>query len=312
MSKARELANLGNAYSDGALSNRNLIINGAMQVAQRGTSQTAYGYGSIDRYFFTLSGGTGTMSQEVLPLGQTDIPSQFRNFLRISATVGDNYMGFVHRIENVASVEGLVTISFYAKGSNPAAGSFSLSAYQEFGTGGSTGVSASEDAFTVTSSWQRFEFTVTLPSLSGKTLGSNNCLELAILQGGSDTGTAAWTLDITGVQLEVGDTATPFEHRSYGQELALCQRYYEREKVEIWGQMRGGGYTDAYTSFYYKTPKRTFPTVTLLGYTNRDNATTPYGIAYVGLGGSSCRATVNNTGYPYCAWELYYSADCEL
>jgi hypothetical protein len=262
MSKARGLADLGNAYSDGALSNRNLIINGAMQVAQRGVSQTTSGYGSVDRFLFSLSGGTGTMSQEELALGQTDIPSQFRNFLRVDATAGNNNMGFLHRIEDVAVVEGLVTISFYAKGANPASGSFSLSVYQEFGSGGSTGVLRSVDTFVTTSSWQRFEFTATVPSISGKTVGAGSNLEIFISQADADTGTSAWTLDITGVQLEVGDTATPFEHRSFGQELALCQRYartYPIARLTMCPEGSNGDNTQTGIQF---APMRATPTST--------------------------------------------------
>ena len=78
MSKARGLADLGNAFNDGALSNRNLIINGAMQVAQRGTSFTADNVFTLDRW--KSGDGTGgsparTLSQETFTLGQTDVPN---------------------------------------------------------------------------------------------------------------------------------------------------------------------------------------------------------------------------------------------
>ena len=70
MSKARQLANLGNVYDDGGISGSNLLINGNMEIAQRGTSQTTAGYGSIDRFNMSLSGATATMSQKVLLLGK--------------------------------------------------------------------------------------------------------------------------------------------------------------------------------------------------------------------------------------------------
>ena len=305
MSKARELANLGNAYSDGALSNRNLIINGAMQVAQRGTSQTTQGYGSIDRMALSLSGATATMTQETLALGQTDLPSQFRKFARIATTTGDNNCGLYHRIEDVDTAEGEVTLSFYAKGTNPASGAFDVYLYQSFGSGGSTGVITTAQSLTLTSSWQRFEFVFTLASLSGKTIGTGSNIEIGILQPNADTGTAAWTLDITGVQLEVGDTATPFEHRSYGDELARCQRYFTKigdgKAYTRFGSglnwSTGGGGNNSIINL--PVTLRAFPTLTTSGvfaiYHGNAVVSTASGIAIETVGSSLSVVSVNVT-----------------
>jgi hypothetical protein len=203
------------------------------------------------------------MSQEELPLGQTDIPSQFRNFMRVAATVGNNNMGPLQRIEDVTVAEGSVTLSFYAKGSNPAAGSFSLAMYQAFGSGGSTGVSSNQNTFVVTSSWQRFEFTLTLPSLSGKTVGTGSSLEIFIYQDNADTGTAAWTLDITGVCLNVGDSAIDFPHESYGDTLAKCQRYFYRytgPSDDRWGVSYSYNNSTTSTSVSFPVTMRSTPT----------------------------------------------------
>jgi hypothetical protein len=235
MSKARGLADLGNAFDDGALSNRNLIINGAMQVAQRGTSvtgQTSSAYHTVDRWETSGSGSTYNQSQQAVPLGDSTVGS-FQYFLRHEVTTGDDFSGLVYKVEDVRSVpEGTVTLSFYAKGTNPGNGQISMTARQDFGTGGSpsSDVIATTQAFTLTSNWQRFEFQITVPSLTGKTIGTNNdsFYKFQLTQPSSDDTSNAWTLDITGVQLEVGDTATPFEHRSYGDELARCQRYYQQ------------------------------------------------------------------------------------
>ena len=230
MSKARGLADLGNVYNDGALSNRNLIINGAMQVAQRGTSvtgATSTGYSTVDRWWHNASGGVMDMSQQSLTVGQTDLPSQFTKFFRFASTQGDNNQGFAQKIENVELLSGkTVTVSFYAKGTNPGAGYIALAYLQNFGSGGSANVEAEPENFILTSSWQRFEITFAFPSVSGKTIGSGSSSWVYFRQAASNSTTTAWTLDITGVQLEVGDTATPFEHRSYGDELARCQRYF--------------------------------------------------------------------------------------
>jgi hypothetical protein len=232
MSRQSELAALARVADTGALSNRNLIINGAMQVAQRGTSvtgATSTGYSTVDRWWHNASGGVMDISQQSLTVGQTDLPSQFTKFFRFASTQGDNNQGFAQKIENVELLSGkTVTVSFYAKGTNPGAGYVALAYLQNFGSGGSANVEAEPENFILTSSWQRFEITFTFPSVSGKTIGSGSSSWVYFRQSSGNSTTTAWTLDITGVQLEVGDTATEFEHRSYGDELARCQRYFFR------------------------------------------------------------------------------------
>jgi hypothetical protein len=177
-------------------------------------------------------------------LGDSTI-GDFKYFLRHEVTTGDDFTGILYRIEDVQSVpEGTVTLSFYAKGTNPNSGHFEMIARQDFGTGGSPSSDVIQTAqdVTLTSSWQRFELQITVPSISGKTLGTNgdSYYQLQFTQPSDDDSSDAWTLDITGVQLEVGQTATPFEHRSFGDELARCLRYYEE-----WGG------EDAYQPFGY-------------------------------------------------------------
>lgn len=93
---------------------------------------------------------------------------------------------------------------------------------------------------TLTSSWQRFTKTFDVGSLAGMTTPTaNSLIYIAIRQSQSDSGTAAWELNLTGMQLELGTEATPFEHRSFGQELALCYRYFY--KVEKSGYIIGRG-----------------------------------------------------------------------
>ena len=210
---------------------RNLIINGAMEVAQRATSvsgSTASGYLTVDRFRANASGATFNMSQESLTAGQTDIPQNFKKFLRFNATTSNDYAGIRYYHEDVETVQGDVTVSFYAKGTNPADGYVSFSMSQNFGSGGSTEVeNIGTNDFTLTSSWQRFTFNVSMSSISGKTVGTGSFVRMNWWQEDSAS-TDAWTIDITGVQLEYGNVVTPFEHRSYGEELALCQRYYQK------------------------------------------------------------------------------------
>jgi hypothetical protein len=227
MSKARGLADLGNVYDDGALSNRNLIINSAMQVAQRGTSSTSNGYVSLDRWYVNQSGGSTTFSQET-----NSNPSEtdgLQKYARLNVSSSSDYCHIRQPIEDVTSVpSGTVTLSFYAKGTAPAGGLYTYG-IQYFGSGGSTDVDWTPVLITstLTSSWVRYTAEITVPSIDGKTIGSGSYFLLDIGQY-SNTGTTAYDLNITGVQLEVGDTATPFEHRSFGDEMARCQRYFQR------------------------------------------------------------------------------------
>ena len=251
MSKARELAELGNVYSDGALSNRNRIINGNFDVWQRGTSFSANGYG-VDRWFNGLVGSSMTQSRQSFTLGQTDVPNEPEYFCRSTVTSSagaGNYAILYQPIEGVRTFAGQTcTVSFWAKAD--ASKDIAIEFFQNFGTGGSPSSVVSGIGVTtvsLTTSWQKFTVTATLPSISGKTLGTNDDDQLIVLfwfDAGSDfnartnsLGQQSGTFDIAQVQLEVGDTATPFEHRSYGQELALCQRYFV-----VWRS--GGGAVD--------------------------------------------------------------------
>ena len=221
MSKARGLADLGNVYDDGALSNRNLIINSAMQVAQRGTSFTANGYG-LDRWKTYNSGGTATLSQQTFASGSSPEVG-LDTYVRIVRSSPSGTYWFSQKVEDVRKSDGAtLTLSFYAKASS--ATTIPCRITQEFGAGGSAGVNITAQNSNVTTSWQRFSVTFNMASLSGKTIGTGSSFEPVF-----DIPATTATIEITGVQLEVGDTATPFEHpRSYSDELARCQRYFER------------------------------------------------------------------------------------
>lgn len=259
MSKARNLADLGNAYSDGALSNRNLIINGAMQVAQRGTSVssvTGTAYYCCDRFYTVANAlGTWTVSQA------SDGPSGFSNSLKYECTTADaspaaaDYFVLQTRMEgqNLQQIaKGTsdakpIALSFWVKSN--VTGTYALYLRD---IDNNRGVGAN---YTVSSSGTWEYKTVIIPADTTGTLDNNNDLSFSLewwLGSGTDysSGTmpTTWgtentvdrnagstvnvgdtignTWQITGVQLEIGDTSTPFEHRSYGQELALCQRYF--------------------------------------------------------------------------------------
>jgi hypothetical protein len=207
-----------NGLNVGQFGNRNLIINGAMQVAQRGTSSTSNGYG-LDRWKTYNSGGTATLSQQTFASG--DSPEVgLDTYVRIVRASPSGIYYFSQRVEDVRKSDGAtLTLSFYGKASS--ATTVPCRITQEFGSGGSSGVNTTSQNNNLTTSWQRFTLTFSMASLSGKTIGTGSNFEPVF-----DIPATTATIEITGVQLEVGDTATPFEHRSYGDELARCQRYY--------------------------------------------------------------------------------------
>lgn len=240
---------------------RNAIINGNFDHWQRGTSLSGAGY-LADRWFHNVAGpsGTVTQSRQVFTIGQTDVPNEPTYFYRIQGSSYTMTAGNVtQKIEDVRTFAGqTVTVSFYAKASAPR--ELGVRFLQVFD--GSAGIITLASPVSLTTSWQKFTRTVSIPSIAGKTVGASSRLELVfdIKEGavGSDLGNDS--IDIAQVQLEAGDTDTPFEHRSYGQELALCQRYFEV----------GGGHGVSYASsgvaiqrgeVYYRVSKRA--TVTL-------------------------------------------------
>lgn len=206
------------------------IINGKFDIWQRGTSFTADGY-TADRFALRLSGATATVSRQSFTVGQTDVPENPTYFLRLAVTTGDNSCRIETLLEDVINSSGKTfTVSFWAKGTNPAGGNLEVIGRQEFGSGGSTAVTVSAGTITLTGSWQRFTKTFTFASVSGKTLVANNSYGIDIRQPQGDTGTAAWTLDIANIQLEEGNVATAFQTATgtLQGELALAQRYYYR------------------------------------------------------------------------------------
>jgi hypothetical protein len=212
----------GLAYpTNGSLSGRNRIINGAMEIAQRGTSHTANGLYTLDRWTMYNSGGTFTISQQTAASGSQP-ENGMAKFVRIARTSPSGILYFTQKIEDVTLYDGFpVTVSFYAKANTNI--TLPVRLVQEFGSGGSAPVTVGTVNTSVTTSWAKYTANFTLPSQSGKTIGTSSFLEMTF-----DTPATYSTLDITGVQLEAGTVATPFERRSYGQELALCQRYYYR------------------------------------------------------------------------------------
>lgn len=203
---------------------KNRIINGNFDIWQRGTSfsnpNDTY---TADRFLVVPGGGTtgDTVSQQTFTPGQTDVPGEPTYFLRfaVGATSANRVMH--HRVEDVRTFAGQTcTLSFYAKAST--AHSSSVEFQQNFGSGGSTAVTQSPIAYTMSTSWQKFTFTVTLPSIAGKTIGTSSYLYVAFIR---SLPASSVSIDIAQMQFEKGPQATSFDYRPYGAELALCQRY---------------------------------------------------------------------------------------
>ena len=256
MSKAAELAALIGSQS--ALSNRNLIINGAMQVAQRGTSFSSITSNvyPVDRFFVkdtNAASGQATVSQS------TTTPDDFKYALKVDVTTADTSLADAdqYKIEYRAEGQDVAHLNW----GTSAAKTVTLSFWIRSNKTGNTQVAVVNGdnnrsyvaAFTIdaANTWERKELTV-----EGDTAGTwltSNDVGLRLRWGSFGSGYQTSSLDqwiggqrmsrddspinffdstdnelyLTGVQLEVGEQATPFEHRSYGDELARCQRYYQ-------------------------------------------------------------------------------------
>ena len=215
----------GHNVTSSNMMGRDLIINGDFKVAQRGTSFTGSGF-SLDRWYHQLSGGTSTTTQQTFALGSE--VAGCSKYLKQATSVGANYCGLVYKVEDVKSIhQGKATFSFYAKGTNPAGGNFTVR-LGRVNTGTTFFDTPLNSTLTLTSSWQRFVYTFDVASFSGMaTIGNDSQLYISIHQQPSDNGTAAWELNLTGVQLENAEKVSTFEHRTYAEQLAACQRYYQ-------------------------------------------------------------------------------------
>lgn len=274
---------------------RNAIINGNFDIWQRGTSFTTNG-NSADRWTNGATGSTFTTTRQPFTLGQTAVPGEPTYFCRtvVNSVAGAaNYSTLFQRIEGVRTFAGQqVTLSFWAK--VDATKNIAVSLQQSFGTGGSPSSAIDNIGATKVSigtSWQKVIVTATIPSISGKTLGTNNndAFDAVIwFDAGSDynsrtdsLGQQSGTFEIAQVQLERGPVATPFERRPIGTELALCQRYYELlPPVSVQFPWASATQVVA-TNVAFKVTKRATPIVTLTGVAGSTGtatlaSTTPY------------------------------------
>jgi hypothetical protein len=264
---------------------KNKIINGNFGVWQRGTSFASSGYTS-DRWFNDLAGSVGTVSRQSFTAGTAPVAGyEGTFFLRKSLTTGAQYSTLIQRIEDVRTFAGnTVTLSFWAKGTNPT-GNFEANLIQNFGSGGSGDVALTGQAFSVTASWVRYSFTFNVPSISGKTIGTGSYLFTSIYQAAANTSVS--TLDIWGVQLEAGSTATAFQTATgtIQGELAACQRYYYRSTSSAGSQTSTGisGITNSTTNLvgYFNPPVPMRVTPTAVDFSSIGTQTTGSGLTAI-------------------------------
>jgi len=298
------------------LSFRNLIINGAMQVAQRGTSSTTSGYGTVDRFTTAYGGQDEAMTQEQVSLTSSDTgpwAKGLRKALKVtngnqsSGAGGDDYAQTIYHFEgqdintsgwDFADPNSKITVSFWAKSS--VAQTFNLR-FRAYATSGQkeyyTSFALSANTWT--------KVTKTIPGhadLAGipSDNGGQFFMVFQYYYGTNLTGTQtenAWhakdtantypdmtttwwttndaTFHLTGVQVEVADTATEFENRTYADQLQRCLRYYWQDSV---GNTDHTFFFFSYVSshkrliIHWPVPMRTAPTRTLVVNTGSPTA----------------------------------------
>lgn len=264
---------------------KNKIINGNFEQWQYSTSQTASGYGSDDRWSNEHSGSTKTHSQQSYTLGQTDVPGNpefYSQTVFTTASAASNYVRKTQRIENVSTLSGQdAVLSFYAMAG--ASLNIATELLQNFGTTGSPSSDVTAIGVTthaLTTSWTKYEVPIIIPSISGKTLGTdgNDYLEVIFwLEAGSNydartntLGNQSGTVSIDRVQLEIGDHATDFESRHELIEYDLCRRYYYKWNITNDNNTAIPGFATstttvlaAFHSFFSKM--RTAPSITQSG-----------------------------------------------
>ena len=262
MTKARELADLiANVNHGSSLGNKNLIINGAMNVAQRGTSSTGIGassgYFTTDRMQIVSENTAGRLTMEQV----ADGPDGFANCTKLTCTTADTSIASNEALILNQNIEGQnlqslkkgtsdavpVTVSFYVKAN--ASATYTI----ELKSGDASTNRMNSHEFSVTTGWTRITKTFVGDTTQALDDDNNTSIQFNLwLHGGSDyTGgthtdnvwhttnnqrvgdsqtsffdSTSRTFFITGIQMEIGEKATEFEHESFSESLKKCQRYY--------------------------------------------------------------------------------------
>ena len=324
--------------------NKNLIINGAYTVNQRGvTGHGSSGYRTVDRWTMSAGGLNNSMHQYQVDITAGDLPytKGFRKMYRLTNdgqnADSNDYIQAVQHIEaqniatsgwNYVSSSSFITLSFYVRASVPQTYHGYLQTHDGTSKTNSFSFALAQDTWT--------KVTKTFPGDSGITInndiGAGFTVHFTPFMGTDFTSsgvtdgawqtyasgdrttdqTSTWmttaysTFELTGVQLEVGSVATDFEHRSYAQELALCQRYYY---MLCTGDDKSIGTGSIYTDNYvfndisFPVTMRTNPSLDQITggnyYAHYSSGTADAFDQFIGINNSSingCKISSNNAG----------------
>jgi hypothetical protein len=263
----------GLRYTENYAAGKNKIINGDFGIWQRGTSintgNSDYFYGPDRWAAYFYASNTTTISQQTFSPGAAPVAGyEGQYFARFVST--NTATAFRQSIEDVRTFAGeTITVSFWAKAAS--AITLTSSYTQFFGSGGSSPVDITGSSHSITTSWVRYSGTVTVPSISGKTIGTNSAFRLIFAAAVTST-----NIDIWGVQLEAGSVATAFQTATgtIQGELAACQRYFYNH---VTGATQSFGigyyYSASEVSGYVQFPvtMRTTPTLVASSGTNYYN-----------------------------------------
>jgi hypothetical protein len=282
----------GLRYTSNFAAGKNKILNSDYSIWQRGTTFTSSGY-TADRWYMDVDTSSASTSRQTFTPGTAPVAGyEGQYFLRFTRGTGGSFANIQQRIEDVRTFAGqTVTLSFWAK----ASATTTIEPYyiQIFGSGGSGAVSASfGTSTTLTTSWVRYSYTVAIPSVSGKTIGTGSYLNIltARITGGTNVDVDTW-----GVQIEAGSVATAFQTATgtIQGELAACQRYF----AIVTSDSRFPSVTASATvAIYTALPvsMRTSPTLAFSGAATQANVTSA-SLAPVGILNPSVRNTLTTT-----------------
>lgn len=252
------------------LAGKNKIINGDFAINQRSfTSVNTNGAYSFDRWRLTKSShGTTTLTPQTFTVGAAPVAGyEAANYINIESsgqTEAGSYSILSQPIEDVRTFAGqTVTVSFWAKAASGTP-KVAIEIEQSFGTGGSSAVLNYVGQVTLSTNWARYTGTVAVPSISGKTIGTNSRVNLNLWTSAGSTfdsrtgslGIQTATISFWGVQVEAGSIATPFQTATgtIAGELAACQRYYWRTSYDSTYTHLGSGIANTTTALKLIVP----------------------------------------------------------